>query len=90
MENTKTKALTPGVSNLLRYRNRVRESANIGKKINLSWNIFLFFCPIPLLSSEMFKCTHTHTHTLMHTTHTALGSSLSPILPSEILCILEY
>ena len=63
MENAKMKAFTPWVSNLYRYRNRARESANISNQFICSEHISLFFPHPPSLQSSVQMYTHMHTHT---------------------------
>ena len=58
------KAFTPWVSNLYRYRNRVRESANISNQFICLGTYFSLFSPSPF---SAVKCSNVHTHTHTHT-----------------------
>ena len=74
MENAKMKAFTPWVSNLYRYRNRVRESANISNQFICLGTYFSLFSPSPF---SAVKCSNVHTHTHTHTHTQAHYSSRS-------------
>ena len=60
LENAKMKAFTPRVSSLYRYRNRARESANIGNQFICLITHFSLFSPSPF---SPVKCSNVHTHT---------------------------